>query len=274
MIRAAGAEAVSHYGSAEAGYVGHGCLAGETSDDLHLFQDLHAAIQPDPNGTEPAGVLPSLTLLVSSLRPTAPLVLLNVSMGDQATLVERACGCPLDALGWSTHLHTLSSYEKLTDGDMTFADADIVRVLEEVLPARFGGGPTDYQLVEEETERGRPRLYLLIHPQVGPVDPAAVIDTLLRAIGQGSGVEPGDGASMAPGGPAFGPREPPRTTDSGKFCISTSSGGADPPTWRTIPPGHHVQGRSSAGPFMSPAIRVSYGPGGSRSCNGCHPLTI
>ena len=48
----------------------------------------------------------------------------------------------------------IRSLEKLTAGGMTFLDTDVVRVLEEVLPARFGGGPTDHQLVEQETRTG------------------------------------------------------------------------------------------------------------------------
>jgi hypothetical protein len=57
-------------------------------------------------------------------------------------------------LGWTTHLRDIRSQEKLTAGGMTFLDTDLIRVLEEVLPARFGGAPTDYQLVEEEAEEG------------------------------------------------------------------------------------------------------------------------
>ena len=72
---------------------------------------------------------------------------------------------------------------------MTFLDADVIRVLEEVLPARFGGGPTDYQLVESEDGNGRPRMTLLVDPAVGPFDPKAVVDTFLTAISQGSGAE-------------------------------------------------------------------------------------
>ena len=34
--------------------------------------------------------------------------------------------------------------EKLNAGGMTFLDTDIVRLLERDLPARFGGGPTDF----------------------------------------------------------------------------------------------------------------------------------
>ena len=104
-------------------------------------------------------------------------------------LGQRTCGCPLESVGWKTHLHTIRSYEKLTAGGMTFLDSDIIRVLEQVLPARFGGGPTDFQLVEQEDDDGRPRLRLLVHPGLGELDSDQVADVFLNSIGGGSGVE-------------------------------------------------------------------------------------
>jgi hypothetical protein len=89
----------------------------------------------------------------------------------------------LEGLGWVTHLHTVRSYEKLTGGGMTFMDTDIIRVLEEEMPARFGGVPTDYQLLEEEADDGRPRLRLVVHPRVGPLNTDAVAEAFLTAIG-------------------------------------------------------------------------------------------
>ena len=37
-------------------------------------------------------------------------------------------------------------------------------LIEQVLPARFGGTPLDYQLMEQEEEYGLTRVYLVIHP--------------------------------------------------------------------------------------------------------------
>ena len=184
-IRAAGVEAVPDYGSAESGgVVAYGCLAPETSDDVHLYHDLHAMVQPAAAGPH---ALPAHTVCVSSLRLTSPLILLNASMGDQAVLESRACGCPLERLGWTTHLHTIRSFEKLTAGGVTFLDADVVRVLEDTLPARFGGGPLDFQLVEDEARDGRPRLRLLVHPRLGALPEGVIADAFLDAIASGSG---------------------------------------------------------------------------------------
>ena len=189
VIQQAGATLTTGYGTAETGPCGIGdaCLGPEVPDEVHVFHDFHALVQAEAGWSD--STLPVGTLLASSLRPTAPVILLNVSLGDQAVVSRRACGCPLQKLGWTTHLHTIRSREKLTSAGMTFLDTDVVRVLEEVLPARFGGIPTDYQLVEEETEEGRPRVRLLVHPSVGPVDEKVVIDVLLSGIASGSGVE-------------------------------------------------------------------------------------
>ena len=211
-IRRAGGVAVPDYGSADSGgSVTYGCLSPEAPDDVHLFQDLNALIQAD---TPP---FPPGALLVSSLRPTVPFVLLNVSMGDCATVTDRRCGCPMEVLGWRTHLHTIRSFEKLTAGGMTFVDTDVVRVLEEILPDRFGGSLVDYQLVEAEAEDGRPQLSLLVHPRVGPLDPRAVEETFLDAIGAGSGAARIMAHQWRQGRMLRVEREPPRTGVLGKI---------------------------------------------------------
>jgi hypothetical protein len=184
-IRETGATATPRCGTSEAGLIGSGCLSPAVCDELHLFHDLNAVIQPGP---EAAGALTPRTLLVTSLRPAARLVLLNASLGDEAVLGSRGCGCPMEELGWTTHVHSLRSWEKLTAAGMSFLDVDVVRVLEQVLPRRFGGGPTDYQLVEDVAGDGRPRLRLLVDPAIGPVDAERVASEFLAAIGPGSGV--------------------------------------------------------------------------------------
>lgn len=177
-IQRVNGDALPEYGSADSGgTMSYGCLSPEAPDDVHFFSDLHALIQPD------SPPFPKGALLVSSLRPTTPFILLNVSMGDQAAMNERNCGCPLERLGWRTHLHTIRSYEKLTAGGVTFEDMDVIRILEETLPSRFGGGPTDYQLIEDNGDDSQPRLRLLVNPAIGPVDLVAVSNVFLDAIG-------------------------------------------------------------------------------------------
>ena len=184
VIQQSGAVALTRYAMTECGAVGFGCLRPSASDDVHVPLDLHRIIQP--GDAAPTGV-PARGLFVTAMRPTAPVVLLNVSLGDQAQMDTTECGCPLQGLGWTTHLRSIRSYEKLTAGGMTFLDRDVIRLLEEELPRRFGGGPADYQLVEEERADGRPQLRLLVHPRVGSVDSEAVSETFLSTLGAGAG---------------------------------------------------------------------------------------
>ncbi len=159
-------------------------------------------------------------LYLMSLRLTTSLILLNVSMGDEALLESRACGCPLQQF-WPRHLSSIRSHEKLTAGGMTFLDADVVRILEEVLPGRFGGGPTDYQLVEDRGDDGQLRLRLLVHPGVGPVDQEAVATMFLRALGEGDGAQRVMGFLWRDGRMMHVERRPPLPVPRGRSCICT-----------------------------------------------------
>ena len=140
-VRRVGADVSPDYGAVDVGIIGSACAAAEAPDEVHLWDDLVAVIQAEDAPAD-AG-LPPATLLFSSVRRTTPLVLLNVSLGDQATVSERACGCALEQLGWSRRLHSIRSFEKLTTAGMTVLDTDVVRILEDLLPRplrRRGGG--------------------------------------------------------------------------------------------------------------------------------------
>ena len=62
---------------------------------------------------------------------------------------------------------------------MTFTATMTVRLVEEVLPQRFGGGPTDYQLVED---RSGPisKAVIVVSPRVGPLQPDTVREVALQ----------------------------------------------------------------------------------------------
>jgi hypothetical protein len=215
VIRRVGADAASYYSSVDSGHIAYACQAPAHADDLHLLHDLYAVVQPA--GEAPSSALSPQALLVSTLSPAAPFVMLNVSLGDRGTIEERACGCPLERLGWTTHLHTVRSDEKITAGGMTLYDADVVRVLEDVLPSRFGGAPTHYQLVEDEDPGGRPRLRLLVHPAVGALDPDAVAEAFLTAVGSGAGPERITELAWRDARLLAVERTPPRPTAGGKI---------------------------------------------------------
>ncbi len=183
VIARSGVRAVSNYAMSEVGRVGVACATPAALDDLHVMTDRLAVIQRE-HTVAPGASVPAL--LYTTLHPTAPKLMLNYESDDYGTLEQRDCGCLLGELGLSTHVHDVRSYEKLTSEGITFMGSDVIVLLDEVLPARFGGQPTDYQLVEEEVE-GAPKVSVIISPAVGDVDNRAVIETVLNTLGAGRG---------------------------------------------------------------------------------------
>ncbi|MCI0433516.1 MAG: hypothetical protein L0271_07695 [Gemmatimonadetes bacterium] len=206
-ISRSGASGVPRYGSIEAGPIGYGCLNPEAPDEVHVQTDRLALIQA---GDHHESGLPRDAMFITLLDPAAPFLFFNVSMGDQAHVTDRACGCAVETWSPGPHLHTILSYEKLTAAGLTLLDTDIVKILEEVLPGRFGGVPTHYQLLEDEGADGQPRLALLVHPAVGVVDELDLIRAFRAGIGAEGGVWDTPGFLRVE-------RRPPEPTGSGKI---------------------------------------------------------
>ena len=190
VLRSAGVRWGAHYTMGETGRIGVACPAGETVDDAHVVEDKIAVIQRERRGGS-GGPVP--VNVYTTLDPTTPKLLLNVESDDYGTLVRRRCGCLLDDVGYTLHLHSIRSWEKLTSEGMNFIGADVLRLVDEVLPTRFGGAATDYQFLEEE-EGGLPKVTLLVSPRVGPLDERSVCEAVLQFLGSapGAGTDYGD----------------------------------------------------------------------------------
>jgi hypothetical protein len=214
-IQRCGIRVFPRYGSAESGTIGYGCLHPCHPDEVHVLTDRLAVIQ-GKSGVR-GGETADGPLFVTTLDPVAPFFLLNVSLGDEATIAEGKCGCLLERHGWMRRIHSITSPEKLTGEGMMFLRGDVSRVVDEVLPRRFGGSPTHYQLVEEDDDWGRPRLRLLIHPDVGPIDSGSAARALLEEISVGNGVERLMGLLWRDACLIRVERRPPIPTRSGKI---------------------------------------------------------
>jgi hypothetical protein len=112
--------------------------------------------------------------------------MLNVETDDYGVIEKRSCGCPMESYGFTEHLRHIRSFRKLTGEGMTLVGSDMVHILEEVLPARFGGSPLDYQLLEEGDDTGFTRLSLVVSPRIEIADERAVIEAVLEALGRSS----------------------------------------------------------------------------------------
>ena len=171
MVESSGAQVACHYSMAEIGRIGTACADPSARDDVHLCSDKVAAIQREPASGSATGIG---VLSYTTLLPATSKIMINVESGDYAEMEQRPCGCPFGELGMRTHLSGIRSYEKLTTEGNHFLGSDLYALVDEVLPAGFGGGPTDYQLVEEEVEAVS-TLSVVVSPTVGQVEEAEVL---------------------------------------------------------------------------------------------------
>jgi phenylacetate-coenzyme A ligase PaaK-like adenylate-forming protein len=214
-IHAAGARHFSTYGFSEAGRIGMGCANPTSGNDLHLISDT-AAIIAFPR-LVPGTTLEVPAFNVTTLLPSSPKILINAESDDYGIIEQRSCGCPLDNLGWSTHLHEVRSFRKLTGEGVTLLGSEMLHILEEVLPARFGGTMLDYQIAEEEDAKGFTKLSLIISPSVALPDDATVVEFFLQALGRESIGAGNAGLTMAKGGVIQVKRMQPVLTGRGKL---------------------------------------------------------
>ncbi|HWO41511.1 MAG TPA: hypothetical protein VNO43_06875 [Candidatus Eisenbacteria bacterium] len=223
VIRAAGCTATARYASTETGRMGYGCT-NSTEDDVHVLKGAVAMTQ-QPHRVGSTGVTVK-ALRITSLLPTAPKILINLETGDYGTLETRRCGCRFDELGLTEHLKGVRSYEKLTSEGMTFFAGDLARIVEEVLPSKFGGSPLDYQAIEEEGRNGLSHLAILVSPRLGEIDEFSLVNTVLMELKSAQG---SSGRMMAAiweeAGTVRVRRQDPHPTKGGKvfpFQVSTN----------------------------------------------------
>jgi hypothetical protein len=215
QITRTGASFHSSYSYTEVGSVGTSCLASSHPNDQHFFRD-HLALIQAPRQV-PGFDIEVSAFCFTTLLPTAPKILLNVESDDYGIIESRRCGCPWEELGLSDHLLEIRSFRKLTGEGVTLVGSDMERILEEVLPRRFGGSPLDYQLLEEEDAQGFTRLVLLVAPSVALPDAHAPIQVLLDAVQQ-LGSSAGSARQVWGQAHAFQlRREAPRLTARGKL---------------------------------------------------------
>jgi hypothetical protein len=161
-IEAAGCEAHARYAASELGSIGVSCRRMK-GNCVHVCLDSIAVISRRKRA--PLSDVNVDSLLLTPLLPSAPTVVVNVEMDDAGTLGRAKCDCSLSALGLTTQLDDIFSYGKLTGGGVTLLSGGLLSILEQSLPARFGGVPSDYQLVECEGA-GQTEIQLRAHPRL------------------------------------------------------------------------------------------------------------
>ncbi len=170
VIESAGARACPLYVASEVGTIGMACRH-VTGNSVHLFSDSVAVI----SHRRPAKFsdVEVDSLLFTSLNPFASRVLINAELDDAGTIEPATCDCAFTRAGYRTVIRDVHSFGKLTGHGLSLAGTQLVSLLEDRLPARFGGVPGDYQLVEIEGA-DQTEVRLCVSPRVGAVDPQSV----------------------------------------------------------------------------------------------------
>ena len=106
-------------------------------------------------------------------------ILVNIEVDDEGCVEPATCDSVFSRLGLTTLVGQVSSFGKVSPQGMTFHGTDLVYVLEEALPARLGGGPGDYQLVEREGASRQTEMRLHVSPRIGVTDARLVRETFL-----------------------------------------------------------------------------------------------
>ena len=183
-ITRGGVRYIPLYFFTETGIVGWSCARPLDINDHHFFKDGLALIQYPRK--VPGSDITIEAFHFTTLLPTASKIMLNVENDDYGVIETRSCGCPLESYGYTEHVCQIRSFRKLTGEGVTLVGSEMIHILEEVLPARFGGSPLDYQLLEEEEDTGFTRLNLIVSPKVEIKNEREVIKVVLEALGRSS----------------------------------------------------------------------------------------
>lgn len=180
IVAESGCRAAAQYSMGEIGNIGMACGEPAALDDVHLLTDKLAVLQRKKQILN--STLCVDALLYTTLLPSCPKLLLNVESDDYGKIEKRKCACLWGDLGFEQHITNIRSYDKLTSEGMTFFGSELISLVEDVLPSRFGGHATDYQFLEEE-EDGLPRVNIVVSPRVGAFDEERLILTVLDQLG-------------------------------------------------------------------------------------------
>jgi len=220
VIESAGGRVSLRYWISEIGPIGFAC-SEMRGNCVHLFDDTVVAVNDSTN--RPA-------VFFTTLDEDAPSFVINAEMGDCGFVEDANCQCEFRSAGISRQIRDIASRSRITTLGMTLEYSDVAAIVEESLPRRFGGAPTDYQLIE--TERGTGTgIDIRIHPRVTLADASAIADYFLQALRSYYG---GAAASRvwAHAGAVRVVRAEPRVTVTGKvlpiyLLDQTSSGNRD-----------------------------------------------
>jgi len=178
FLAQAGLRVYARYAATETGFLAGACPLGASGADMHLYADRVALINGQPDGF--AG-----PLAVTSLSLTAPLVLLNVELGDHGVLRRQPCECALGRAGLDWRVAEVHSPAKIAAEGVKLGEVDFTRLVEAAV-RDLGGGPDDFQIWLGERADGAMHPAVVLAPHA-PIEPAALRTELRQRLPELSG---------------------------------------------------------------------------------------
>lgn len=164
-----GCEIINTYYFTEGGLAGCSCnKPSEKIGSIHFFRDSFALIQ-HPRLIEDSSQEVN-AFLFTSLYSDCPIVMLNMENGDYGVIEKSDCGCVFEEYGFVDCISNISSHEKIKTEGLTFYINDMINIVEDVLPEKFGGSSIDYQLVQQEDEHGLTHLLFYVDKKIKLLD--------------------------------------------------------------------------------------------------------
>jgi hypothetical protein len=179
LIESTGCRVYPRYHISEVGQVGYACSRMNSGNCVHLFEDSVAAINYRQKA--PFTDFEDDSILFTTLLPVSPKILINADMDDAGRIEPCECDCVYGRIGLRRMISGIHSVGKLTGHGMSLAGTDVVGLLEQILPKRFGGGPTDYQLVEVD-EGFQTRIILRVRPEICEDSVETIRDFFLKEV--------------------------------------------------------------------------------------------
>ena len=178
FLAQAGLGVYARYAATETGFLAGACPLGASGADMHLYADRVALINGRADGlTGP--------LAVTSLSLAAPLVLLNVELGDHGVLRRQPCECALGRAGLDWRVAEVHSPAKIAAEGVKLGEVDFTRLVEAAV-RDLGGGPDDFQIWLGDGADGATRPAVVLAPHA-PIEPAALRTRLRQRLPELSG---------------------------------------------------------------------------------------
>jgi len=148
VIQSSGMTVYPSYGTTDFGGIGAPCSQMNRGNCVHIFKHGIALIsrKQQTAWTE----TPVNSLYATSILPRSARIFINAEIGDTGVIERARCDCSFSRLGFDLQVRDIAAISKVTAQGMTIEITELVPLLEEMLPARFGGHPGDYQLIEME----------------------------------------------------------------------------------------------------------------------------